>query len=80
MTKKEFIEQCSSLGYCSKAVAKQYAGAREQFTDNDFIEVFRFAEKRHAMEHGDSPHGKRVLENGGRTTKQFTVHNGHNEH
>lgn len=80
MTKAEFIEQSASLGYCTKAIAKKYAGERDSFAEDDFVEVFRFAERRYAIEHDALPHGKRYLENGGRTTKQYTVYNGHDQH
>lgn len=81
MTKEEFITLAASLGYCTKAEAKAYAracaGQRDEFTEADFEEVFRYAERRWAALHGQSPHGGHPLPGGGRTTKKYTVYNGH---
>lgn len=44
MTKSEFITLAASLGYCTKAEAGAYAGQRDEFTEADFEEVFRYAE------------------------------------
>ena len=78
MTKDKFISQATSLGYCSKPVAILFAGERESFTEDDFIKVFRVAERREtrkkSIEHGVR---KRPLGHGCRTTKQYTVYNGH---
>ena len=45
MTKDEFIQTCSDCGYCSKAAARRYAKDKEEFTEEDFEEVFRVAQR-----------------------------------
>lgn len=41
MTREEFLTTCYKVGYCSPMQAKEYAGERQEFTENDFIEVYR---------------------------------------
>ena len=41
MTREEFLTTCYQLGYCSPIQAKEYAGDRQEFTDDDFIKVHR---------------------------------------
>ncbi len=77
MTKAEFITRSASLGYRTKAEAKAYAGQRTEFTEADFEEAYRYAERRWAALHDPSPRGERPLPCGGRTTKKYTVYNGH---
>ena len=81
MTKDEFITLAASLGYCTRAeaeaYAKAYAGQRTEFTEADLEEVYRYAERRWAALHEPYPHGEHPLPGGGRTTKKYTVYNGH---
>lgn len=54
MTKEEFIKDCVSLGYSSKKIAAEYAEAKNgELSDDDFIEVFRFAERKRQLRKGD---------------------------
>lgn len=41
MTRDEFLIACFKMGYCSPIQAKEYAGDRQEFTDDDFIAVYR---------------------------------------
>lgn len=41
MTREEFLAACYSMGYCSPIQAREYAQDRQEFTDDDFIEVYR---------------------------------------
>ena len=41
MNRDTFIETCCKSGYCSKEQAAKYAGDRQEFTEDDFIEAFR---------------------------------------
>ena len=79
MTREKFIETCVSSGYCSRRVAREYAGDREDLTDDDFVEVYRIAD-RLSVEHWEKGQKKRPLGDGNFTTKRFTVYNGHDEH
>lgn len=46
MTKEEFIKLAVDSGYCNKGLAREYAAAgREDFTEEDFIEVSRQYER-----------------------------------
>ena len=45
MNREEFITLCRRCGYCSKAQAERYAGDRDEFTDDDFIEAHRFGQR-----------------------------------
>ena len=69
MTKDKFISQATSLGYCSKPVAILFAGERESFTEDDFIKVFRVAErretrkKRHRIWRKEAPSWTRMPDN-----------------
>lgn len=45
MTRDEFIERAAALGYSSKACAKKYAGKRTEFTESDFEDLYRSAER-----------------------------------
>ena len=47
MNRKEFIERCSSAGYCSKKEARKYAGKRTEFSEQDFIAVYRKYEEKY---------------------------------
>ena len=83
MTRAEFITRAFAMGYWTKAQAKAYAGEREEFTDADFEEVYRYAERQTYLRELDkdrrtvNAHGSRPLPGGGRTTKRYTVYNGH---
>ena len=41
MTRDEFKLGCWASGYCSPSQAVEYMGDREEFTEDDFIEVYR---------------------------------------
>ena len=41
MTRDEFKLACWASGYCSPSQAVEYMGDRQEFTDDDFIEVCR---------------------------------------
>ena len=45
MTAEEFIAAAVNSGYASKRIAKQYAGTRDSFSDDDFIHVNRMYER-----------------------------------
>lgn len=45
MTKEEFIKNCRSIGYCSKDVAEKYCEGKDEFTEDDYVEVFRRAQR-----------------------------------
>jgi len=51
MNAAEFINICQVAGYASKATATRYCkeSGREDFTDDDFSEVFRLNEHRNTM-------------------------------
>lgn len=74
MDKAEFIRNAVRCGYCSKKIAEEYAEGKDTLTDDDFIEVYRKAQKiaRHG---GDGLH--RYDNNGGKTTKSYKVYNNH---
>ena len=50
MTKDEFINSACRMGYCNKEQAdlyiKLHCKDKEIFTDDDYIEVYRFVEER----------------------------------
>lgn len=70
MTKAEFLKACSSGGYCSKKVALEYAGDREEFTEEDIEQAFRYAQERTPHSSGGKWHS---LAYGSKTTKRYTV-------
>ena len=67
MTRDEFIKLCSKCGYCSKKVATEYAGDRAEFTDKDFEDVFRYAQR--IENHGSTRW--RTIFGGAKTTKHY---------
>lgn len=82
MTRTEFITRASAMGYCTKAQAKAYAGDRTKFTDADFEEVYRYAERQEYLRKLDegrqaNAHGSHPIPGGGRTTKRYTTYNSH---
>lgn len=82
MTRTEFITRASAMGYCTKAQAHAYAGNRAEFTDADFEEVYRYAERQEYLRklgegRAVDAHGSRPLLGGGRTTKKYTTYNSH---
>ena len=76
MTKEEFIKNCRSMGYCSKEIATKYCEGKEELTDDDYIEVYRMAEK--VERHGsDGWHQYGINGVMGKTTKTYRFYNGH---
>lgn len=69
MTKEEFVKNCCSLGYCTKITAEAYVRDKEVLTDDDYIEVYRLAEKieKKLYRDGTQSYGR----NGARTTKHY---------
>lgn len=45
MNRDEFIRLCVSLGYCTKKNATEYAKDRTEFSEEDFVEVYRKQER-----------------------------------
>jgi hypothetical protein len=74
MTKDEFIQNCRSLGYCSKITAEAYCRDKEELTDDDYIQVYRIAEK---IERRGSDGLHSYGKYGGKTTKTYKFYNGH---
>ena len=67
MTKEEFIKNASLLGYCTKAQAIKFCkNGKENYTEEDYIAVFRFAETYQHKNKG------RPLLTGGYTSKIYT--------
>ena len=79
MNREEFIETCVRTGYCSRKIAREYAGDRDDFNEEDFIAAHRYASMTSA-ERREVGQKKRPLGNGQYTTKHYTVYNGHDEH
>ena len=69
MNKDEFIQTCSDCGYCSKVVARKYAKDRDEFTEEDFEEVFRVAQRMEAAKKDLG--GKFTDYDGTRSTKRL---------
>lgn len=67
MTRKEFITMCAKAGYCDKETAETWAGDRDIFTERDFAEVWRYAQ-RVAPENDDR---WRTMYGGVKTTKCY---------
>lgn len=74
MKRKEFIDACSKRGYCTKKQAEEYAKDREEFTETDLEEAYRYAER---VTRFYSDAQRRSLGDGAKTTKRFTVYNSH---
>ena len=74
MTKEEFISNCCSLGYCSKAMAEKYCVGKDELTDDDYITIYQRAQK---IELRASDGWHRCGNNGGKTTKSYKFYNGH---
>lgn len=82
MTRDEFILQASLRGYSSKKIAKQFAGERDTFFEADFEDLFRYAEHMSYLDKVSNniavdAHAHKHIIGGGRTTKSYKVHNGH---
>lgn len=75
MTKKEFVKTCVESGYCSEHDALLYAGTRQEFTEEDFVEAFRYEQKLEFLERRSN--NMTSLGKGCRTTKKYTVYNSH---
>lgn len=67
MSRDEFIRLCLSMGYCTKTTAEKYAGDRENFTDEDFVEVYRLQEHADFMKYREAA----VDQVRGYTTKRY---------
>ena len=50
--KEEFIKNCVLNGYASKKRATEYAGAKTQLTEGDYVEVFRQNERANDVKNG----------------------------
>lgn len=65
MTKDEFINNASKMGYCPKKIAEEYSEGKDTFTEDDFIEVYRIAEtheyKNKGTPLGDGAYAKRSI-------------------
>ena len=72
MKRDDFIKLCVRMGYCSKSEAEKYAENKEEFSDDDFVEVWRKANNKIAPK--DLHH---IGVDCGYTTKSFEVQNGH---
>jgi hypothetical protein len=57
MTKEEFAATCAKCGYASYMFALAYAADKDELTDEDYIEVYRQANRRHINAH-DTEGGK----------------------
>lgn len=85
MTKQEFIDMAVSMGYASREDAKRFANGKSQFTEQDFEELYRYSDRMayyrdlEKLKFKSDSHGTRTLGNGARTTKRYTVYNGHDE-
>ena len=67
MNRKEFIETAAKMGYCTKNQAASYAKERDDFTERDLEEAWRFAERQQELIRFDSEHDEIT----GRTTKRY---------
>lgn len=54
MTKDEFIQTASKLGYCNKKQAEEYCEhkGKDIYTDDDYIGVYRMVESQKPRSHG----------------------------
>ncbi len=66
MTRAEFIRTSVSSGYADKRTAERYAGERTEFTEADYIEVYRAADPL-----GEIPSGKWRQYDGTKSTKRL---------
>lgn len=68
MSRDEFIKSAAKLGYCTKKEAEAYCNKyrEETYTDDDYIEVHRFAKARNHISRGHALHG------GGTTSKRYS--------
>ena len=67
MTRAEFIRTAVSSGYADKRTAERYAGERTEFTEADYIEVYRAADPL-----GDIPGKQWRQYEGAKCTKHLT--------
>lgn len=58
MTRDEFIRLAVSSGYCNKRAAREYAGERDVFTVEDFVEVSRRYERSRELIDRESARGR----------------------
>ena len=62
MTPTEFARLCVLMGYCSRKYALEYAGKRQELTDDDFILISRKRERQLDLDHQhDPPTTKRYI-------------------
>lgn len=54
MNRAEFIKLCVSIGYCTKKRAEEYAKDRTEFSEEDFVEVYRLQERMDYLEHREA--------------------------
>ena len=74
ISKEDFIKYSVSIGYCARKTAEKYAEGKEKFTDDDYIEVYRLAQK---IERRGSDGLHQYGDEGGKTTKTWKFYNGH---
>ena len=68
MTREEFEKICRTSGYANKKQIEAYCKDRDKFTDEDFSEIMRFADRMDALTKGfDGWHSV----DGVRTTKHY---------
>ena len=76
MTRDEFVLQASLRGYSSKKIAKQFVGERDEFSETDFEDLWRYAERMAYLEASSNnfkvdAHAHNPIISGGRRTKSF---------
>jgi hypothetical protein len=69
MTREEFVKNCCSIGYCTKVTAEAYSRDKDVLTDDDYIEVYRMAERIEKKLNGDGT--RSYGRHGARSTKHF---------
>lgn len=69
MIKDEFIKTAARSGYCTKKEAEMYCGKnpKDVYTDDDYIEVYRFVRDRNHISRGQPLYG------GGTTSKRYVL-------
>lgn len=75
MTKDEFVKACAKAGYCSEHDALIYAKTRQEFTEEDFVEAFRYAQKLEFLQR--RANNMTSIGKGCRTSKKYKVYNSH---
>lgn len=60
MTKQEFLKNVHTLGYAPKKEAEEYCEGRDEFTEDDYIEVYRKAHEKLKF-HNTGRYGSKVF-------------------